>query len=246
MNNEQFKFGIKVTVAIFIIIIVIIIGVLIYVFNPHNAEVNIYSEILSNIENDNKISEISLETKGIDKQEFESYLSSFALLEYNKNLELSDEEAKNIGMINAAANFLDIVYLKEEQLEDESQISYEADKVNKIIREMNGEYIEKNINVSKIYTFNEEQNTYSLQSSDKINSIFINLDEVTKTEDKIQVIYEVIFPTEEEYINYTEKKPVEIETYKIRATLLENEEYEYSKYYVSSINTISKEKVKYN
>ena len=44
----------------------------------------------------------------------------------------------------------------------------------------------------------------------------------------------------------TQEPILELETYNIKATILENKDYEFSKYYVSNIKQISKELVKYN
>ena len=83
MNNDEFKFGIKLTITITLIILGIIIGISIFVFTERKTEKDIYSEILSNTDKNTNIvdiSEISLETKGINKEEFESYLRLFGYL----------------------------------------------------------------------------------------------------------------------------------------------------------------------
>lgn len=246
MNNDEFKAGMKITIVATLIVIGIIIGFLIFVFSAKKTETDIYSEILSNTSknaNDIDVSEISLETKGIDKTEFESYLKLFGYL-VRQYPELTEKEEKNTLMIDAAVRLLNTVYTYE--YSEDGVTVFEADKINQIVKEMNGEYVSKNLEVENRYKYDEEKNVYIPQIQEFSDCLYLETASIKKDDDKIQAEFKVAFPNETEMSNYTNKLPVELETYTVKAVVLENLEYEYSKYYVSSIEVVSKEKVKYN
>lgn len=247
MNNEEFKLGIKTTITITLIIIGIIIGVLIYVFSSRNTEADIYAEILSNTTKDlnsTSVSEISLETKGIDKEEFESYLKLFGHL-VKEYPELVEKEEKHTLMLDAAVELLNTMYTYEENNVNENLV-LEADKINKIVREMNGEYINKKLNVKNRYKYDEEKNEYIVQANDFNECLLIETLNIVKEDEKIEAEFKVAFPDEKSFSDYTNNLPVEMQTYTVKAVILENSEYEYSKYYVSNIDVIKKETVSYN
>lgn len=246
MDNDEFKLGMKLTITITLIIIGIIIGFGVFIFSARNTETDIYSEILSNTSKDVNsidVSEISLETKGIDKKEFESYLKLFGYL-VREYPELVEKEEKNTLMIDAAVNLLNTVYTYEYTVDGET--AFEADKINKIVREMNGQYINKNLEVKTRYKYDEEKNIYIPQEQETTECLYLETISIVKEDDKIETEFKVSFPNEETLSNYTNKLPVEIETYTVKAVVLENSEYEYSKYYVSDIKVVSKEMIKYN
>lgn len=246
MDNEEFKVGIKLTITITLIIIGIIIGFLVFVFSSKNTETDIYSEIFSNTNKDVnsiKVSEISLETKGIDKEEFESYLNLFGYL-VREYPELVEKEEKNTLMIDAAVNLLNTVYTYEYTVDEIP--AFEADKINKIVREMNGEYIYKKLDVKTRYKYDEEKNVYIPQIEENTECLFLETISLVKEDDKIETEFKIAFPDEKTFSDYTNNLPVEMETYTVKAIILENSEYEYSKYYVSSIDVVKKEAVAYN
>ena len=252
MNKEQFILGIKITIFISIVTLIIIIGILLYVFNSKKANPDFYSELLSSADTETSnidVAEISLEAKGIDKEEFENYLSMFSHLFYEgyyKDYELTQEELKDTQNMNMAIDFLDILYLYEGEKDEQGIIAYEVEKVNNIVKEMTGTYIYKKLDVKNIYSYDETKNVYIPNLQDNINTLLISMDELEKKDEKIEVIYKVAFAKESEKQKYLEGQKVELETYNIKATILENKDYEFSKYYVSSIKQISKELVKYN
>lgn len=244
MDNEQFKLGMKITITIAIIVIGIIIGALINVFCIKPAKPDIYSEILSNTDKEldmTKVNEIALESKGIDKDEFNNYLSIFGLL-VNKYPALDKEENEKTTMIDAAVEFLNTSFMYEPKMNENQVETYEADKVNKIIKEMKGEYINKNLDVSVVYTYDANTNTYVPQEMEPTNCLLLETLDINKKDEKIETTFKVAFPGNGEYATYLEKEPIEIETFTIKAIVLENEEYEYSKYYVSNIEVVKKEK----
>ena len=63
----------------------------------------------------------------------------------------------------------------------------------------------------------------------------MDITEISKTEDKIDVTYELAFMTKEQMADYMTGKDVDIETKTINAVILYNTDYMYSKYFVSSI-----------
>lgn len=246
MNNDQFKFGIKLTITICILVFIIIIGLFIYIFHSNKATPDIYSEILSNTSKDANlidISEISLESKGINKEEFENYLSLFGR-QVREYYTLEDKEEKNTLMLDSAVSFLTTLYMNE-HVED-GILTYEADKINKIVTEMNGIYINKKLDVTEIYKYDEEKNVYIPQQLESPGYLYIETVDINKIEDRIEAEFKVAFPEETDALKYNNNEQVKIETYTVKAVILENEEYEYSKYYVSSLEILSKEKIEYN
>lgn len=246
MNNDEFKFGIKLTITITLIILGIIIGISIFVFTERKTEKDIYSEILSNTDKNTNIvdiSEISLETKGINKEEFESYLRLFGYL-VREYPELVEKEEKNTLMIDAAVILLNTLYTYNNEVDGIA--TFEADKINQIVKEMNGAYIDKKLDVKNVYKYDEEKNIYIPQIMEFPNCLYLETININKEYDKIEAEFKVAFPNENDSLSYTNSEPVDLETYTVKAVILENTEYEYSKYYVSSIEVISKEMVSYN
>lgn len=207
----------KIILYIGCISLILIIAMAIYVFYPNKSTLSVYSDE----EN------ISLEKDGIKTEEFNKYLLSISLL---VNEEYEDkygvEEIENIRMLDTAISY---IHTLEETpvLNEDGNYEYDANIINKIIQEMNGLNIEKNIPVGNKYTYNEEKNMYIVsESNETITCTNIEIIEFSKKDNKIELVYKC---------NLGEKNS----NYKIKAILVENSSYEYSKYFVNTIEKIS-------
>lgn len=207
----------KIILYIGCISLILIIAMAIYVFYPNKSTLSVYSDE----EN------ISLEKDGIKTEEFNKYLLSISLL---VNEEYEDkygvEEIENIRMLDTAISY---IHTLEETpvLNEDGNYEYDANIINKIIQEMNGLNIEKNIPVGNKYTYNEEKNMYIVsEGNETITCTNIEIIEFSKKDNKIELVYKC---------NLGEKNS----NYKIKAILVENSSYEYSKYFVNTIEKIS-------
>ena len=61
------------------------------------------------------------------------------------------------------------------------------------------------------------------------------IENISKNGDEIEVEYEVAIMTEEQYAKYLVSQELEVESYKVKAVIMKNVDYEYSKYFVKSI-----------
>ena len=62
----------------------------------------------------------------------------------------------------------------------------------------------------------------------------------------IEVKFKNVFVNNEEITKYINGEKVLLETYELKASLMENETYDYSKYYINNIELIKKDVVEYN
>ena len=80
MNDEELKRKTKRSVILFVIGIIIIIIAVIYISVSPNSKKNIYEEYNAESEITAGVSKVYLQTKGINKEEIEKYLSVSAIL----------------------------------------------------------------------------------------------------------------------------------------------------------------------
>ena len=66
----------------------------------------------------------------------------------------------------------------------------------------------------------------------------IRIDDVVKNGDKIEITYQLANMTNRQLAEYMIEKETIIETHTIKVTILNNTDYEYSKYFVSNIEEI--------
>lgn len=199
-------------------LIILAILLSIYVFFPKKATVSVYSDNLS----------FNLEKEGIKADDFNKYLSIISLL---VNEEYEDkygaEEIENIRMLDTAIAYIHSKGENIPDLNETGNYEYDANTINKIIQETKGLNIEKNIPVGTKYTYNEEKNVYVVSENNTITTCeIIEIEEFSKKDNKIEVTYTC-------YLGEKDS------TYKIKSILVENSEFEYSEYFVNTIEKIS-------
>lgn len=248
MNDEELKKKVKRSVIIFAIgLIIIVIGV-IYIMASPTSKKNIYEEYNSNTELTAGVSKVFLETKGINKEELEKYLSVAAILRRTEvPTDVLDAEKDNYKYMLVTANFIKDVLGEELTLNETDNISYVEDtKINNILKELFGKYIQDNLNVTNYFEYNAEEAKYVVKNTEDYFSYLVELSEVEVNDSLIEIKFKNVFGNNEEITKFINNENVSLETYEFKATLMENEEYEYSKYYINNIELINKETVEYN
>jgi hypothetical protein len=219
MTDKQLKNNLKKLRNIIIIIIIFIIFFVAKIFYSKKTELSICANV----------NDYNLESFGINQDEFEKYLSIFGNL-------IDEKYNEKQRKLNMAINFIENMYSSYEVIIDDNGLKiYNSDIVNKIISDVTGSYIEENFADGQNYLYNKEEKYY--KQNMPINRIphFIKIDNISKENDKINVIYTVGFFTNEEFASYMIGEGIKFEKYKVQAIIMENKDYEYSKYFVNDI-----------
>lgn len=208
----------KIIIGIGCVSLILVIAIAIYVFFPQKTTISVYS--------DTQI--VNLEKDGIKTEEFNKYLAAVSLL---VNEEYEDiygaEEIENIRMLDTAISHIHLSGEEIPDLNETGNYEYDANTINKIIQEINGLNIEKSIPVGNKYTYNEEKNVYVVSENNTITACeIIEIEEFSKKDNKIELTYKC-------YLGEKDS------TYKIKAILVENSDYKYSKYFVNTIEKIA-------
>lgn len=221
MTDRDLKKSFKKLGIIFAVMGVLIVILSVYTLSSTKTELSIYdkSECSNN-----------LQALGINEDEFKKYLSIFG----NLIIESSNENEQNLNMIS---EFIDEMCPIYEAIIDESGLKcYDAEIVNNIAKELKGQGInKKSYDVNTNYIYNEEKNSYIQSKNLKEKTVCNKIDNITKNGDKIDVTYELIVMDSEKLVSENEEN---LKKYKVKAIILNNLEYEYSKYFVSDIEKI--------
>lgn len=213
MTDHELKKNLKKLAVIVVLAVIIIIGLSVYTLNPKKSQLSIYTSL--------EYSD-ALKTYGINEEEFKQYLSIFG------NLVIDDfnDEQKNLSMITSFIDEACSVY--EAQIDEVGNKTYEPEIMNKISKEIQG----KSFKRSENYIVNK----------DEVKKIPYckEIQDITKNGDKIEVVYKIVMLDSNNYNEFQngtlEEDP---EEYKVKAVILVNEEYEYSKYFINSIEKIA-------
>lgn len=223
MTDRELKKNLKKLGMVVVLILLIIGGMAFYTLIDQKAELSIYTNV-GYVDN--------LQALGIEENEFKEYLAVFGNL-------MDNEYNENQRLLNMATHFMENLYSSYEVQTDENGFkSYDADRIKDIAKEVTGTYIKENIEEGEIYLYNKEKNAY--MQNQVINRITYctEIKEITKQDDKIEVIYELAIMTKEQLVEYQTGQAVEFETRTIKAFVMNNRDYEYSKYFVSEIEEI--------
>ena len=223
MTDRELKKSLKKLGIMLVLMFVIIIILSVYTLGTTKAKLSIYDS--SEYEN-------SVQTFGINEEEFKQYLSMFGNL-------ISDGSNENLKTINMATYFVDNMCSSYEVEKNESGLKYyDADVVNKVAEEVQGVYIKESLDTGSNYTYNKDQNIYVQNiETDKI-PYCINIENISKNGEKIEVTYKLALMTSEQMAKYLTSQDVDFGIYTVKAVVMINENYEYSKYFVSSIEKI--------
>lgn len=172
----------------------------------------------------------SVKVLGLNEEEIKQYLSIFG------NLMQTENSNEDLQMLNMATHFMDMMCSDYEVKTNENGLKvYDADVVKEVIKEMKGECVKEGIDLGKIYTYNKEENTYTKNEISEKNPYCLQIENITKDVDKVEITYQLAMLTDEQMADYKLGKEIEVEKKTIKVTILNNTEYEYAKYFVSSI-----------
>ena len=249
MNEEELKSGLKKTGILTIIAIILMIVLAVYVFNGSKAQKTVFDDSLSEEQN-LKTSKAYMQANGVSKEDLEKLFSALVInsVEKYEGEDLSKEELENTRKLNAIASFMDSYALSQVSSEEEiegTQI-YDTSIVNQVFKEMFGKYVKDTLPVSAIYKFNEQKNAYELTGENALTGLCISIDEFEKDSAYIIVKFKAIVANNDELLKYMNKEKIKLPTYEIKVKLVENEKFNYSRYYVKETDVISTSEVEYN
>lgn len=95
----------------------------------------------------------------------------------------------------------------------------------------------ENMELGESYTYQKETNSY-IQNQAKKNPYCMQINEISKNGEQIEVTYELAFMTPEQLTEYMIGKDIPLETKKVKASIMNNTDYQYAKYFVSKIENI--------
>lgn len=219
MTDKELKVNLKKLTRIFVIILIVIVALLIYTLGSKKANLSIYtsSEASKN-----------MSALGINEDEFYSYLSIAGfMLEQDSKLEL-------------ATYFIDNMCSQHETDDNgNGQKLYEKDLVNDVLKEFCGEFIKSKLKDDEYYKYDEETNSYTqIKELNKI-PYCLSIEEISKDDNKIEVFYNLAMMTPIQMANFKNENKEELDIHKIKATIMLNTDYKYSKYFISNIEEVN-------
>lgn len=155
--------------------------------------------------------EDDLRALGIEETEFREYLSVFSNL-------LNDNEDENITILDTVTIFIDRMIAIYQ--ENTNAKTYDSKMLNQVAEELNGAYIDKNIAANEKYFYDADNKIYIKNEEEKEFPICKEIKEISQNGEKIEVEYTV-------EQNKKEKN--------IKAIIMKNSNFEYSKYFLVSI-----------
>lgn len=249
MNDDKFKKGIRRSFVLFFIGIIFIIIMVLYISISPNLKKTIYDEYSASEEQSAEVSKIFLETKGVNKEELEKYLSVGAIL---KREEFPNDvaEVDNYKYMLLALNFLNDVKGEGTESDEEKEVvTVDAEKIEKVLKELNGKFVKDNLNVTGYYEFAQNENgldIYNIKMNENFMSYLVEFSEAEFKDDIIEVRFKNVFGTNEEISKLINNEKVSLKTYEYKAIIKENLTYDYSKYYINNVEILNSEMVEYN
>ena len=227
MNDEKFKKGIKRSFILFFLGLIFITIIVFYISISPNPKKTIYDEFSNSEVVTTEVSKVFLETKGINKEEFEKYLSVGAILtREDLPKDILKEERDNYKYMLLANSFITDVKGEELALDEINNISYvDSNKVNEILKELNGKFIKNNLNVTGYYEYIEDElgnKKYNIQNKEDFVSYLVEFSEVEFLSDNIEVRFKNVFGTNEEITKLMNNEKVSLKTYEYKAIVKEN------------------------
>ena len=219
MTDRELKKHLKKLAIVFIFILLLMIALSIYTLGSTKADLSIYDQ--------SKYAD-SAKVLGINEDELKQYLSIFGNLVVENN--------ENLKNLNMATNFINTMCSSYEvETNKNGFYYYDAKVVNQIIKEIKGEYIKTSLDAGENYTYDKESDTYEQNKAPDKIPYCIQIENIVKNGDKIEITYQLAQMTSTQMAEYMTGKQTDIEIHTIKATLLTNTDYEYSKYFVSEI-----------
>ena len=222
MTDRELKKNLKKLGIMLCVLLVLVGGLAIFTLKNEKAELSIYT----NAEYTNH-----LQALGIEEKEFREYLSVFGNL-------VAENYGEKERTMNMAVHFLENMSSYEVQTDENGWKTYEAEVIDKIAQEVVGDFIKEEVNASEIYEFRKAENEYvQKQDLEKI-PYCVEMKEVSKKEDKIEVVYELVMMTKEQMAEYLTGQKKDLQTQTVKLELMNHKEYEYSKYFVSHMEIL--------
>lgn len=222
MTDRELKKQLKKIGIIILLITLLIIILSVYTLGMSKAELSICnSQEYGN----------NLQVLGIDEQEFKQYLAIFGNL-------IDDNNNENEKIVNTATNLIEKMFTTYEvKINEQGLKTYDANMINQIAKEIRGVYV-KDFEGENVYTYNEEDKKYiKNEIQDKI-PYCIEIDEIVQNSEQIEVTYKLAIMTAEQMAEYMLNHQVNTDIKTIKASIMCNTDYQYSKYFVSDINEI--------
>ncbi len=218
MTDIQLKKHFKKLVIVLILATMSMLVLAMYVLGNTKAELSIYTSA----ESENK-----LQALGINEEEFKQYLSIASYMV---------EDASNEKMLKMASDFIDtLCSAYEAEVAEDGTKSYEKEIVNQVLKEMTGNYIKEDIDKSEYYIYNGQANVYTKMKDFEEKPCCVEIEDISKSDNKIEVCYKLAIFNQEQMAEYATTQEVLTETKKVKAVIICNTDYQYSKYFVSQI-----------
>ncbi len=218
MTDIQLKKHFKKLVIVLILATILMLVLAMYVLGNTKAKLSIYTSA----ESENK-----LQALGINEEEFKQYLSIASYMV---------EDASSEKMLKMASDFIDtLCSAYEAEVTEDGTKSYEKEIVNQVLKEMTGNYIKEDIDKSEYYIYNGQANVYTKMKDFEEKPYCVEIEDISKSDNKIEVCYKLAIFNQEQMAEYATTQEVLTETKKVKAVIICNTDYQYSKYFVSQI-----------
>jgi len=220
MKEETLKKSLLMIGIVAVLILLLTIYICINIFSSEKASLSIYPDVEPGS---------TFEGLGIKEDEFKDYLSVFSLLVNEDYSEKNEEILNDIRFLDTAVSFLKNLSSYEEVLNNEGLDVYSSEDIHILAKEIRGMYVNNALKTGERYIYNDSEKTYTKNGTENKIARCTDIDEIEKNSDVISVKYRCVFAEDED--SNSDKKNV----YNVEITILENSNYQYSKYFVHSI-----------
>lgn len=218
MTDIQLKKRLKKLSVLLIFVILAIVLLSVYTLGFGKAEVSLYASAES---------QDKLQALGIGEDEFKEYLS---IAGYKLSAD-SDEK-----MFNMATDFIDtLCSAYQAEVGEDGTKSYDMDVLRDVLKEMTGTNLKGTIPENEYYQYHAETNSCTSLKEPSEKPFCVNIKDISKNDDRIEVIYELAVMTPEQMAEYSTNGKLDLDTQTVKAVIICNSDYEYSKYFISEI-----------
>lgn len=221
MTDIQLKKRLKKLSVLLVFVILAIVLLSVYTLGFGKAELSLYTSAES---------QDKLQALGIGEDEFKQYLS---IAGYRIQTD-SDEK-----MLNMATDFIDtLCSAYEAEVGEDGTKSYDMDVIKEVSKEMTGTNFKGTIPENEFYQYHAETNMCTSMKEPSEKPFCVNIKDVSKNDDKIEVTYELAVVTPEQMAEYSTNGKLDLDTQTVKAVIICNSDYEYSKYFISSVEEV--------
>ena len=218
MTDIQLKKRLKKLSVLLIFLMLAIVLLSVYTLGFGKAELSLYTSAES---------QDKLQALGIGEDEFKQYLSIAGYM-----IQIDSDEK----MLNMATDFIDMLCSAyEAEVGEDGTKSYDMEIIKNVSEEMIGTYFKGTIQDNEYYQYHAETNMCtSIKESDE-KPFCVKIKDVSKNDDKIEVTYELAVVTSEQMAEYSTNGKLDLDTQTVKAVIICNSDYEYSKYFISEV-----------